>query len=228
VEGSSGSPPIRAACATGRGRTLDTAAVLPRVTGFPGLGVLRRLRPTRALRLASHLSTRSRLAGTGGVERDADGSHVHCIPVDEVGTRLCPCGIVTATPQTFTVTSRPQPVTPGRKFPPPRTAAVRTAHQPTSTGLELVRTQEALQRRFLTYAFSSRSPGPIHPAVLNRPDFVAAAPTLPADPRIRLPPASPDRCDGQATKASHLHPELQRLVAHHRRSDSPSRAGLSR
>jgi hypothetical protein len=28
----------------------------------------------------------------------ADGSHVHCRPVDGLGIRLCPCGIVTATP----------------------------------------------------------------------------------------------------------------------------------
>ena len=36
----------------------------------------------------------------------------------------------------------------------------------------------------LAYTFSSRSPGPAHPAVLNRPDFVAAAPAYPGDPRI--------------------------------------------
>ena len=35
-----------------------------------------------------------------------------------------------------------------------------------------------------------RSPRPAHPAVLNRRDFVEAAPALPGDPRFRLPPAS--------------------------------------
>ncbi len=30
----------------------------------------------------------------------------------------------------------------------------------------------------------NKPPGPTHPAVLNRPDFVAAAPTYPGDPRI--------------------------------------------
>ena len=40
------------------------------------------------------------------------------------------------------------------------------------------------QHRFLAYTFPSRSPSPAHPAVLNRPDFVAAAPTYPGDPRI--------------------------------------------
>ena len=28
---------------------------------------------------------------------DTDGSHVHCCPVDGLGTRLYPCGIATAT-----------------------------------------------------------------------------------------------------------------------------------
>ena len=46
-------------------------------------------------------------------------------------------------------------------------------------------------------AHPSRSPRPAHPAVLNRRDFVEAAPALPGDPRIRLPPASPRRRDGK-------------------------------
>ncbi len=74
------------------------------------------------------------------------------------------------------------------------------------------------QHRFLTYAFSSCSPGPTHPAVLDRPDFVAAAPALPDVLRLRLPPASLRRYDGGATKASHLHSNNQRLAAHHRKS----------
>src|SRR6266567_6580131 len=51
--------------------------------------------------------------------------------------------------------------------------------------------------RFLAYTFPSRSPRPAHPAVLNRRDFVEAAPALPGDPRIRLPPASPHRHGGE-------------------------------
>ena len=84
--------------------------------------------------------------------------------------------------------------TPGRELPPYNTSRrIRTAYEPKSTGLELATHQEALQHRFLAYTFPSRSPNPTHPAVLDRSDFVAAAPTLPGDPRIRLPPASPDR-----------------------------------
>ena len=70
---------------------LSLTAALPHVTGFPGLGVLRRLRPTHTLRQATHLSPRSG-------ERNADGSHVHCCSVDGRGIRLYPCGIVVATP----------------------------------------------------------------------------------------------------------------------------------
>jgi hypothetical protein len=91
---------------------------------------------------------------------------------------------------------------------------MRTANQPLSTGFELALLEEAYQHRFLTCTFPSCSPGPAHPAVLDRPDFVEAAPTFPGDPRVRLPPASPHRYDGEATKVSHLHPVRQRLVAH--------------
>src|SRR5262249_16919620 len=51
--------------------------------------------------------------------------------------------------------------------------------------------------RFLAYTFPSRSPRPAHPAVLNRRDFVEAAPALPTDPWLRLPPASPHCYDSE-------------------------------
>ena len=68
--------------------------------------------------------------------------------------------------------------------------------------------------RFLAYTFPSRSPRPAHPAVPGRRDFVEAAPALPADPRLRLPPAPPRRCDGEPMAVSHLHSGQQRLTAH--------------
>ena len=75
---------------------------------------------------------------------------------------------------------------PFRQFPTPTTTwlvghhgRLRTALQPQSTGFELVDDQEALRHRFLTYTFPSCSPDPAHPVVLDRPDFVAAAPTHP-------------------------------------------------
>jgi hypothetical protein len=36
-----------------------------------------------------------------------DGSRVHCKPIDQLGTQLCPGSIATATPQAFTVASPP-------------------------------------------------------------------------------------------------------------------------
>jgi hypothetical protein len=99
--------------------------------------------------------------------------------------------------------------------PPTKTwTKVRTAHQPTSTGLELARFQEALQHRFLTHTVPSCSPSPAPPAVPNRLDFVAAAPALPDVPRVRLPPASPISHDRPAAESSHLRSKPQRLVAH--------------
>jgi hypothetical protein len=60
-------------------------------------------------------------------------------------------------------------------------------------------------RRFLAYSSPSRSPDPAHLAVLNRPGFVRAAPTLPGITRLRLPSAPPPCCDRTAVKVSHLH-----------------------
>jgi hypothetical protein len=118
-------------------------------------------------------------------------------------------------------------VAPSQEFPdPPHAQAFRgSGTHRTPARIRRVGAGHKLKRpqhRFLTYAFSSRSPGPTHPAVLGRPDFVAAAPTLPDVLRLRLPPASPHRYDGKATKVSHLHSNNQRLAAHHRISDTPA------
>lgn len=56
---------------------------------------------------------------------------------------------------------------------------VRTAHQPRSTGFELVDDEEASRHRFLAYTFPSCSPSTARPVVPDRPDFVAAAPIHP-------------------------------------------------
>jgi hypothetical protein len=120
---------------------------------------------------------------------------------------------------------------------PPRSSPDRPCKQPSGCaplpspdppGSSWSSDEEALRHRFLTYTVPSCSPGPTHPVVLSRPDFVAAAPTLPGVSRIRLPPASPARYDGPVTESFHLHSEQQRLVAHHRPSDTldPRRRGL--
>ncbi len=152
-----------------------------------------------------------------------DGSHVHCHPVDGGGTRPLPLrprhGYAAALHRGLPGQACG---TPPRSSPAVRLGqTVRTA-QPAH--IHRVRAGQKLKEprhRFLAYAFPSRSPGPTHPAVLGRPDFVAAAPTLPSVPRVRLPPASARRYDSGPMKVSHLHPDKQHLVAHHRSLYSP-------
>lgn len=64
----------------------------PMRPAFPASGILRRLRPTHAPRQATRLSQKTLR------ERCADGSHVHCRSVEGRGARLCPYGLVVATP----------------------------------------------------------------------------------------------------------------------------------
>jgi hypothetical protein len=117
--------------------------------------------------------------------------------------------------------SQARHVRPSQEFPSRSLGQVRTAYQPRSTGFELARNEEALHHRFLACTVPSRSPSPTHPAVLGRPDFVAAAPTLPGVSRLRLPPASPTCHDRPAAEYFHLRTKQQRLVAHHKESDRP-------
>ncbi|GAC1385783.1 MAG: hypothetical protein NVSMB4_13010 [Acidimicrobiales bacterium] len=55
-------------------------------------------------RRRAYPATPNGFPGTGTVQ---DGSRVHCEPIDQVGTQLCPGSIATTTPQTFTVASPP-------------------------------------------------------------------------------------------------------------------------
>src|SRR3954452_7713353 len=73
---------------------------------------------------------------------------------------------------------------------------VRAAPGPDPPDFEPVSHKGTVTRRFLAYSSPSRSPDPHHLAVLTRPGFVRAAPTLPGTTRIRLPPAPPLRYDG--------------------------------
>jgi hypothetical protein len=62
-------------------------------TGFPWLGVLQRLRPTRTFGRRCAYPRPPALDGSGTRGTITDGSHVHCCSVDGLGLRLCPCGI---------------------------------------------------------------------------------------------------------------------------------------
>jgi hypothetical protein len=99
-----------------------------------------------------------------------------------------------------------------RKFPPPSGGGARCA-RPRSARFEPVAQVKDVKRRFLAYSFPPRSPDPHHLAVLARPGFVRAAPTLPATTRIRLPSATATCCDRPQAKVSHLHTNQQRLTA---------------
>lgn len=128
--------------------------------------------PSRTVRWSTRPAHQPRRARGGG--QDRDGSRVHCDSLDEGGARLGPCGITTATPQNFTVVSRPGAEAQPRSSQPGVSGRVRTAPGPYPPGLSRY-TLERRKRRFLAYSFPSRSPGPHHLAVLARPGFVRAA-----------------------------------------------------
>ena len=89
------------------GSLRNHAGPLRHVTGFPGLGLLRALRPCRRHRSATDASHPPRAGwlrrGTG-----ARGRFPRSLlePFDGIGIQLCPCTIAMATPQAFTVASR--------------------------------------------------------------------------------------------------------------------------
>ncbi len=160
-------------------------------TGFPRLGVLRRLRPAPDRSVDGGPSPTGR-AGYADAGLDRGGSHVHCDSLDEVGAQLCPCGIATTTPQHFTVASRTDTHKPDREFPvPPRRdrCAPRPAH--------IRQIRAGLPFKGRTHAGSLRTP--LRHARRTHtiwqcwrvPALSGLLPPTPAPPGIRLPPASP-------------------------------------
>ncbi len=63
---------------------------------------------------------------------------------------------------------------------------------------------EGRKRRFLAYSSPSRSPDPRHLAVLTRPGFVRAAPTLPGVSRVRLRSAPTGLLRQPSEEVSHV------------------------
>src|SRR5664280_1779796 len=139
-----GSPVFTSASLPLQSAIREPAGPLRPADGFPVLpGRSRLLRLLRVLRPACRPSvddapTRSHPRGTraGDGNLQAVPTFTHQLVVG-VGRQLCPCSLVTATPQSFTVTSRPATST-GRGVPHPvMRGRVRAAIQPTSTGFEL-------------------------------------------------------------------------------------------
>jgi hypothetical protein len=125
-----------------------------------------------------------------------------------------PGSIAMTTPQTFTMASGPGAICRPRSRPPGITggrALQPGPHPPDSS-------------RHIAYGTSTLVPvrTPSRLACRTRtvwqyrhvPSLSGLLSTLPGVPRIRLPPASRDRCDDHAGKVSHLHSVQQRLAAH--------------
>ena len=176
------------------------AAALPHVhAAFPALGLLRRLRPTRALGRRRTYPSRPRLEGMRA--GNARGRFPRSLLSGRrVRHPAMPLRHRHGYAADFHRGLPTRPRRPGPEFPTRHEKRVRTANQPISARFELVGTLRGFTHWFLAYTFPSRSPGPAHLAVPSRPGFVGAAPALPGVPRIRLPPASPGRCDRPAVE----------------------------
>jgi hypothetical protein len=151
---------------------LETAAALRHVTGSPGPGLLRRLRPVPARSADSgpspHTAPDARLkAGPRRFPR----SLADLLTKEEPG--YAPAAS-TATPQHFTVASPAGAERPTRKFPARKKRQRRTAPGPDPPGSSRCPLRRR-NRRFLAYSSPSRSPDPPHLTVLTRPGFVRAA-----------------------------------------------------
>ena len=119
-------------------------------SGFPRLGVLRRLRPIPD-RSAVGAPSPSRPPAADAQGRIRNGSRVHCGSLNEGGARLCPCGLAAGTPQPFPAASlAARAHRRGSSLPPHATGARRI--QPRSTRFELAPHQGDVTRRFLTYS----------------------------------------------------------------------------
>ena len=184
---------------------LETAAALPHVHR------LSRPRSTTAAPprpgpIGRRWAQPRRRAGSDGPGQDRDGSRVHCRFARRRRSPTLPLRHRHGYPAALHRGLPAQLVHTSRRSSPPATS--RDGCAPLPAQIRQVRAGDALrdvQRRFLAYSSPSRSPDPHHLAVLARPGFVRAAPTLPGTSRIRLPSASPPCCDRTAAKVSHLH-----------------------
>jgi hypothetical protein len=129
------------------------------------------------------------LAGRRGGQPQGS-SHVHHAPVDGGGAQLFPGSLATATPQTFTVASRPTNLCrPSESTIHWTVVRCCPAHiHQVGAGSDRLR---GFDHWFLAYTFPSCLPSPGRLAVPTRPVVVRAAPALLGASRGRLPSASP-------------------------------------
>jgi hypothetical protein len=99
---------------------------------------------------------------------------------------------------------------PPRKFP----AHLLDRYAPLPGFEPVVPHKGGVTHRFLAYSSPSRLPDPDHLAVLARPGFVRAAPTLPASPASGCPQLPPPFCERISGEGLSPPLESQRLTAH--------------
>src|SRR3954470_10329379 len=193
----------------------ELAAALGHVTGFPGLGLLRRLRPTTR-RSADGAPSPPRPGRSGS------GTTARWFPRSPLTVRRDRRPAIPRRPRHDYPAALRRGLRPGQpwtwpKFPrrPHVPTEVRTADRPRSTRFEPTFHFRGFHHWFLhSYACPSRLPGPGRLAVPTRPVVVGAALASLGTSRDRLPPASSGRCDGPKRKDSHLPAVMRRLVAH--------------
>jgi hypothetical protein len=120
-------------------------------------------------------------------------------PVGGIDAQLCPCSLATGTPQTFPVASPPAMQSGFEVTTPGRPAVMCTAARPLFTRFEPVPRLRGFNHWFTNVA-------PVRLACRTRtvwqyrpvPALSGPLPTLPRTPGVRLPSASPIRCDGPA------------------------------
>jgi hypothetical protein len=184
------------------------------VDGFPALGLLRRLRPTRRPSADDEPARHQpgRLAGRAVAGRFPRS------PRDR-STASAPSYSPAASPRVRRSPSSWPPGQPNDSRPWSRLSLTRARRAlltgPDPPGSSRRSCFRGFHHWFLhSYASPSRLPGPSRLAVPTRPVVVGAAPTLPGVSQVRLPPASPGCCDSPTAEPFHLHPVSWRLVAH--------------
>jgi hypothetical protein len=139
-------------------------------------------------------------------------------PFDQVGAQLYPGSIATVTPQTFTVASCPTTTTGPRVDHSSRRkkwAATRYKTGPYPPDLSRHTALRDFNHWFTRVAPSDLARRTrIVWSCRHVPPLSGLLPTLAGVPRIRLPPASTDRCDGLLAESFHLHMVKWRFVAH--------------
>ncbi|MDH6708785.1 hypothetical protein P3T27_005531 [Kitasatospora sp. MAA19] len=190
------------------------AGPLRHVRSFPPLGLLRGLRPTCGPQPATGLSPAVR-TGCPAPRTTAGGSHVHHVPIGQVGVPLLPRQHRHAYAADL---QRGLPTGSWRPASELTTPAEQVATHCTPAHILQVgagdKTYGALHGfLFVRLLASLAGPGTSGSAAPSR-RCQGCFPSSPAFPGSDCPQLLPSRCDGPAVKVSHLHSVTWRLVAH--------------